>query len=1135
MALRLPETPTYSSTTWSEGQTSAEPYWRALLQGFRASTPLLQVAPASGKTTQPVEFDTAPQCILPQPLTDSLHALSCDLDISLETFFEAAWAVLLARYSGENDIAFGVGRACADSNSRIYPVRVNPDAHATVADLLSALHHQHLKSGLQAPMTLDAIQKCSDLAPGIPLFESLLQFEEGSEQWRQEALPCTLVLMVGLGTNITLCLQQSRALLDEDAVRRVMGHLGTILEGMTTSLEQAASDLPLLTSVEQHKILVEWNDTAGDFPRHCCIHQLFEERCVASPELVAVLDRGNPVLYGELNERANRLAHYLQRSGIGPGSLVGICLRRSVTLIEALLAVLKAGAAYVPLDLNYPADRLAFMLQDSQVSLVLTQQSLQERLPPFEGKTVCLDTIGEALQHEPTHNLPSLAQPDSLAYIIFTSGSTGRPKGVMLRHAPVVNVLDWVNTTYKVGPGDRLLFVTSPSFDLSVYDIFGILGAGATVRIAIEDELRDPQRLLKVLAEEGITFWDSAPPQMQQVASFFPETKLGSALRLVFLSGDWIPISLPDAIRQAFPSAQVVSLGGATEAAIWSNFYPIGNVDPTWPSIPYGKPIRNARYHVLDSKLRPVPVGVPGELHIGGNCLADGYLNRPKLTAERFIPDPFSANPDARLYKTGDRARYFADGNIEFLGRIDNQVKVRGFRIELGEIESVLTQHADVRDAVVVARRDQVGGDSLAAYVILHRERGASVAALKKHLQSRLPDYMVPAHFAVLSEFPLTPNGKVDVKALAAREPEQSFDARDIIEPRNDIERDLLAIWEEVLHVRPISVRDNFFELGGHSFRAALLLNQVKERLGHTLPLGIIFEANTVEKMAAALQHQLEAGSERCLVPLNESGSRPPLFLIAGVGGHVFTFHKFARMLGQNQPSYGLKAIGVDGSRRPPDRIETIAAEYVAEILAARPQGPYLLGGYSIGALIAYEVGLQMQARGLDVGPLVVFDCPAPGYPIPLALRRRVGIHLRNMWKSSKTQRRAYLAERLNNMRERVLFALGMGMCVAPEIEGVRALPQTHLKKVWVALQVAMRRYRPRERFHGGVLLFKAEDAPEWNSLVEQDPYLGWAEWSKGTVHQYMIPGRHLDMFNDQNIDGLARTLSKEIEQWARA
>jgi thioesterase domain-containing protein len=350
--------------------------------------------------------------------------------------------------------------------------------------------------------------------------------------------------------------------------------------------------------------------------------------------------------------------------------------------------------------------------------------------------------------------------------------------------------------------------------------------------------------------------------------------------------------------------------------------------------------------------------------------------------------------------------------------------------------------------------------------------------------------------------------------------------------PRNDVERDLLSIWEDVLQVRPIGITDNFFDLGGHSFRAALLMNQVKEKLGHTLPLGLIFEAGTVEKMAAVLQQQLEAGSDHCLVPFHESGNRPPLFLIAGVGGHVFTFHKFARMLGKDQSAYGVKAIGVDGLCRPPDRLEEIAAQYLEEILSVRPRGPYLLGGYSVGAQIAYELAVQMQARGLEVGPLIVFDCPAPGYPIPLPLLQRLWVHLRNFWKGGG--RSAYAAERYRNVRDRLLLKLGLGMLVAPEIEGVHALPQDHLKKVWVALQTAMKRYRPRERLRSGVVLFQAEDAPEWNSLVKQDPVMGWREWACGPIHQHVIPGAHLDMFHDRNINNLASTLNDEIDRWTQ-
>ncbi|HYP28245.1 MAG TPA: amino acid adenylation domain-containing protein [Blastocatellia bacterium] len=446
--------------------------------------------------------------------------------------------------------------------------------------------------------------------------------------------------------------------------------------------------------------------------------------------------------------------------------------------------------------------------------------------------------------------------PDGLAYIIFTSGSTGEPKGVLVSHKSVVNVLDWVNANYKVGPGDRLLFVTSLCFDLSVYDIFGALSAGATIRVASGKELRDPQRLVDLICDEGITIWDSAPAALQQLAPLFPKSasrERTDRLRLVLLSGDWIPVSLPDQVRAVFPNARVVSLGGATEASIWSNSFPVGAVHPNWVSIPYGKPISNARYHVLDRHLNPCPVGVAGELFIGGECLAVGYTDA-RLTAEKFIPDPFGGAPGARLYRTGDRARYWADGNMEFLGRIDHQVKIRGFRIELGEIEVALSQHPAVREAVVSVREVLPGDRRLFAYVVPRTAPGPAPSDLRGFLRERLPDYMLPSEFVMIERLPLNANGKVDRKALNSIRGVGASEEKSYTAPQGQTEEALAEIWREVLGAERVSVDESFFELGGHSLLATQVLSRMRDALKVELPLRSLFESTTIRGLARLVE-----------------------------------------------------------------------------------------------------------------------------------------------------------------------------------------------------------------------------------------------------------------------------------------
>jgi amino acid adenylation domain-containing protein len=830
-------------------------------------------------------------------------------------------------------------------------------------------------------------------------------------------------------------------------------------------------------------------------------------------------------------------------------------------MLVSMLGILKAGGAYVPLDPAFPKDRLAFLLQDTQPRVLLTQQPLLDNLPEHSIKTLCIDRDWPEIARESEENPPPLAKPDDLCYIIFTSGSTGTPKGVVLQHRAVVNTLDWVNKTLRVGPSDRVLYVTSQCFDLSVYDIFGTLAAGGSIRVAEPAELKNPEKLLEILCEEGITIWDSAPPQFQQLVPFLPQFqergRAKSKLRLVMLSGDWIPVAMPDQIRSTFPKAEVVSLGGATEAAIWSNFYRIGKVEPGWPSIPYGKPIQNSRYHILDAHLHPLPVGVAGELHIGGDCLAAGYHNRPELTRERFIPDPFTGGSE-RLYKTGDLARYMPDGNIEFLGRIDFQVKVRGYRIELGEIEATLAKHPAIRECVVTARPDASGVKVLVAYAVPQLGQSVDREQLRLFLRDRLPDYMVPAHFVQLNALPLNANGKLDRKALPAPETSSAAAERVIVEPRYDVELGLRNIWEDVLKVKPISVTENFFDLGGHSLQAAVLTARIKSQIGTAIPLGMVFAAPTIEKMALALREKLEFTTSGSIVPMQEKGTWPPLFMVSGIGGHVFTFLKLSKLLGNDYPIYGIKAIGVDGKQRSPDTIEESARQYVKEIVALRPVGPYLLGGYSYGGLVALEIAIQLQALGKQVDLVWVGDINAPGYPRPLPVWRRGLIHAKTFALLPWKEKAEYIKGRWDNVLARILRKLGLGAALAPDVPGEKPAERKTLlrrirdtmekpedgkegfdqemviKRVWASLNNAMLRYMPQKQFDGKITLFRAEIEPEWAATVFDDPLKGWGRWCTRGVDSFVFPGDHDQLMRDENIGKVAEKLREVIHRATR-
>ncbi|WP_367129265.1 amino acid adenylation domain-containing protein [Saccharothrix sp. HUAS TT1] len=740
----------------------------------------------------------------------------------------ACFAALLHRLTGQDLIALA-------TPGGVIGYTVDPDS--TIADLVARSTLVTPAADLGTPVV--AVDHRTG-PQGAPPFEWHLALDRQDDAWTAE-------------------LRYDERLFTADTARRVLSHLRTLTAGATRAPRTPVSRLALLTAEETHRVLVEWNDTTADLPHDTCLHTAFEERAAADPGAPAVVDAARTWTYGEVDAAANRLAHRLRDEGVGPDVRVGLCLERSATLLAAVLGILKAGGAYVPLDPDYPAQRLDSMLEGASCAAVVTDRVRAAALPappPGADRPVVLvegllDGAAPDLAARPGTGLGRIAGPDDLCYVIHTSGSTGLPKPIALRHRGVVNNLADLNSRFAVGPSDRVLALSSPSFDMSVYEFLGITAAGGVVVVPEADRAKDVAHWARLFAQHDVTIWNSAPALLELLAEHLENTggTALSRLRLVMLGGDWVPVSLPERVRALAPRVRFVALGGATEASIHSTIHEVAETDPAWTSIPYGRPMANQRVYVLDDALQPVPPGVVGELHLAGVGLARGYLERPDLTAERFL-DWSCGDVHDRLYRTGDLTRWRPDGVLELLGRKDFQVKLHGLRVEPGEVEAVLRAHPDVKDAVVTSREDSTGTRRLVGHVVPLPDRTPRPEELRAHLARVLPSFMVPAAVLVLDELPLNPNGKLDRKALGALAaapgaPEPGAVAFEA--PVGAWEEHIAAVWQDVLGTGPVGRDADFFALGGDSMSALRCL----ARIDGGLRWPELFRHPTVRRLAA--------------------------------------------------------------------------------------------------------------------------------------------------------------------------------------------------------------------------------------------------------------------------------------------
>lgn len=910
-------------------------------------------------------------------------------------------------------------------------------------------------------------------------------------------------------------------LFERATAERMLMHYRVLLHQAVRDPDVRCSALGWLTPGEESKMVYGWNRTFESFPDQQCVFELIEEQVDRSPDAVALSMGSETLTYRALNAKANQLARRLAVLGVSPTNTVGICLERSFDMVIAVLAVWKAGANYVPLDPEYPRERLRFMLEDSGAPIVVTTGPLSDRVFGHRAQMVCLDEARPVIDQMADHNLPRTAGVMDLAYVLYTSGSTGQPKGVEIQHRALTNFLYTMHRRPGCGPTDVVLAVTTLSFDIAGLELYLPLLVGGRVEIASREVAIDGRKLRDRLESVGTTMMQATPATWRLLLA---GGWSGSPALTALCGGEAFPPDL--AVQLLVRTRAVWNMYGPTETTIWST---VSKLETGDREITIGRPIANTAIYILDEHQAPVPVGVPGELYIGGQGVARGYRNRPDLTAERFLVDPFACDPLAKMYRTGDRARFLADGRIVHLGRLDHQVKIRGFRIELGEIGSVLGRHVAVRQVVVSAREDEGGEKYLAAYVV--RAQGQTVEANELRLWAKvsLPDYMIPTAYVFLDTLPLTANNKIDIKALPAPQSAATGAAQGRTGPRSLTEVQLVALWQQVLSVREIGIHENFFDLGGHSLKAAQLFYLLEQVYGRSLPLATLFHAPTIAELAAVLTREHWSPPWQSLVAIQPQGKATPLFMVPGVGGNVLIFAQLAKYLGPDQPVYGLQARGLDGKEAPFTSVLEMATYYVSEIQRLRPQGPYVIAGACTGGLIAYEIAQQLGAQGHPV-TLAMLDTWHPS-----SYRR-----YRRRWYSRDGGLGAFLKWGKHEVRSfrsvpflewgpylvsRVLATLGQ---VHPEISLADSDTEYKVERVTVATFQAVASYEVKP-YHGLVLNCVASERPVGEAVL--DTRHGWARSTgPGSQTVYVAATDSGRLFVPPFVETVAHHLSDMIQ-----
>jgi amino acid adenylation domain-containing protein/non-ribosomal peptide synthase protein (TIGR01720 family) len=1152
----------YIAWLMQQDRSQAEKFWQQVLHEF--TTPISLKSLLQNDVPKKTLGYRDEESLLPSDLTGAMESFAKQHQLTVNTLVQGAWAILLSRYSGEPDIVFGAtvsGRPPALSGMEsiigpfinTLPVRMSIAADDLVLPWLQQLQSQQIDYGQFSYTSLVDIQNWSALSNGVSLFDHIVVFENypvsqvvdkhhGSlqisdlEGMAQTNYPLTLVVMPG--EQLGLKASYDTSLFDLATIERLLGHVQTLVTSMVTNPDRSIASLPMLTATEQQQILWNGNDTQTDYAQNICVHQLFEQRVQQTPTAIAVVCKDEQLTYQELNHRANQLARYLQQEQIESPAIVGICVERSIDTIVSILAVWKVGAAYVPLDPTYPPERLQFMLADASVDLILIQPHLAAELSLQAKKLINLEpTFWSQLAQISADNLNLAILPSNLANIIYTSGSTGKPKGVMVPHQGLCNLAQAQIELFQVQSNSRVLQFASFSFDASIWEIIMALGSGATLYVDRKEALLPGDALYEYLKIQEITHV-TLPPTALAVLPVKPLPQLSTLI----VAGE---ACSPGLIQQWSTGRSFFNAYGPTEGTVCATVSEPLEGDGT-QVVPIGKPIPNVQVYILNEQLQPLPLGIVGELHISGAGIARGYLNRPELTAEKFIAHPFIDDREARLYKTGDLARYLPDGNIEYLGRIDQQVKIRGFRIELGEVEAAICQHPQVAQATVIdapeerlhQREDIPGNKQLVAYVVPSSGEKVSSTEIGTYLKDKLPNYMVPTAVVSLAKLPLTPNGKVDRKALPIPD-SNSFSSRtNFVPPLDFIEQQLTEIWSSVLSVFPIGRDDNFFELGGHSLLLMQLMAQIQQKFNQQLPLSVLFEHSNIRQLAELIRQSLNSIDWSGVVPIRKSGTNPPFFCVPGTGGDPTYLYNLAHYLDADQPFYGFQARGLDGQSNPHHCLEDMANDYIHSMRSVQPQGPYFLGGHSLGGLVAFEMANQLNQQGETVALLAILDTKTPEVESPEMQIKISKLNERSGgdWIIDAAQLLSEIAGQQLELDNDVLQGLDSDAQLQYFYNCLQAadmlLPGTNTTQLHGLIQVHKTQMsmfnQPKTIYPHQITCFVASGNKEEN--IPQPNDLGWKKLSDRPIERHIVPGNHTSMLEPPSVQTLAAKLQSCIK-----